>query len=112
MDTIEDKQKLLAIGNQLKKIRLDKGFTQTQLAELSGVSQTAICQIELGQYKIELAMALRLAFTLSCSLDYLLCRNMQYNTLTGQLVAAFEQLDIPRQKMFLAFIQQQLSLEK
>ncbi|WP_433947000.1 helix-turn-helix domain-containing protein [Paenibacillus sp. SN-8-1] len=50
----------------IKKKRLEKGWTQMELAERSGVPQPTICQIEIGNRKypthdtiIKIATALR-----------------------------------------------------
>lgn len=36
------------IGEAIKKMRTDRGFSQKELAEMSGISQNALCNIEKG----------------------------------------------------------------
>ncbi|AZR94578.1 hypothetical protein BBB39_12920 [Bordetella trematum] len=55
----------------LAKMRLQKGLSQTQLADLIGTSQSHIAKIEAGQVRIYLDTANRLAVALSVSLDKL-----------------------------------------
>ncbi|NNH19152.1 helix-turn-helix transcriptional regulator [Bordetella trematum] len=52
-------------------MRLQKGLSQTQLADLIGTSQSHIAKIEAGQVRIYLDTANRLAVALSVSLDKL-----------------------------------------
>lgn len=39
----------MEIGEKLKKLRKDLRYTQEAMAELMGISQTAVSQYELGQ---------------------------------------------------------------
>lgn len=39
----------LAVATNLKRIRSDKGLTQAELAELCGLTQAALSQIEVGK---------------------------------------------------------------
>lgn len=40
------------VGNRIKELRIRAGFTQNKLAEWSGVSQTHLRRVELGQQDI------------------------------------------------------------
>ena len=48
------------LGTEIKKIRLDKGMTQSQLAEKSGVSQGAIAKIEKNMHGLGLNVFMKL----------------------------------------------------
>jgi transcriptional regulator with XRE-family HTH domain len=56
-----DKQQLLDFGNNLKKLRLKKGFSQEYLAEEIGISQTQIGRIEVGLVNTSLSNILAIA---------------------------------------------------
>ena len=56
----------------LKKIRKQKQFTQTQIGELINVSKGQICNIEKGISQISSEQIIKLCKALNCSADYLL----------------------------------------
>lgn len=58
MDTI------LTLKNNLKEIRKEKGLSQTNLAELVGVSRNTISSIETGQFNPTAKLALILCVAL------------------------------------------------
>ena len=53
----------------LQALRLHRGLSQTQLAELLGTSQSHIAKIEAGQVRLYLDTAIRLADALNIGLD-------------------------------------------
>ena len=55
----------LILKNHLKEIRTQKGLSQSQLAELVGVSRNTISSIETGQF----SPTAKLALILSIALD-------------------------------------------
>ncbi len=55
---------LLALKNNLKEIRKEKGYSQTDLAELVGVSRNTISSIETGQFNPTAKLALILCIAL------------------------------------------------
>lgn len=57
---------------RLKSIRIEKGFTQPQLAERVGVSNGMISFWENGVHEPTVAYIIKLAKTLEVSSDYLL----------------------------------------
>jgi transcriptional regulator with XRE-family HTH domain len=60
------------IGERIKRQRLRRGYTQTELAERSGVKQSLISRLEGGTRDNPSADVLRrLATTLGCTTDYL-----------------------------------------
>lgn len=63
MDNVKKK-----IGNNLKKIRLEKGLKQSELAELVGVEDKTISRIEVGGNYPSMDLLVRLAGALNCEL--------------------------------------------
>ena len=49
------------VRNIVQKIRMDKGFTQEELAEKVGVSRQTIIAIEKGNYTPSVMLALKIA---------------------------------------------------
>lgn len=54
----------LVLKNRLKEARIEKNFTQLQLAELVGVSRNTISSIETGQFNPTAKLALILCIAL------------------------------------------------
>ena len=54
----------LVLKNKLKEIRAEKGLSQTQLAEMVGVSRNTISSIETGQFNPTAKLALVLCIAL------------------------------------------------
>lgn len=55
---------LLVFKNYLKEARIQKGFSQQQLADLVGVSRNTISSIETGQFNPTAKLALILCIAL------------------------------------------------
>ena len=55
---------LLILKNRLKEARVEKGLSQSQLAELVGVSRNTISSIETGQFNPTAKLALILCIAL------------------------------------------------
>lgn len=60
------------IGNNLRKVRIEKGLTQVELSEITGVDRSLITKIELGQHMASLKTFLRLVVALDCPIETLL----------------------------------------
>ncbi len=60
-----------AIGERIKTLRKEKGWTQAQLAENSGVEPSHISHIERAATKLSLPTLISLANTLGATLDEL-----------------------------------------
>lgn len=58
---MEDK---LILKNRLKEVRAEKGLSQTQLAEMVGVSRNTISSIETGQFSPTAKLALIICIAL------------------------------------------------
>lgn len=77
-DTIELSNKtevqdmaLQGIGNRIKAIRQDRGFTQKQLAGLLGVTEQAVSKWERETSYPDISMLNGISEVMDCSLDYL-----------------------------------------
>jgi len=65
-----------SIGKRVKKIRLEKGVTQEQLAEAAGVGVTHISHLETGSGTVSLKVFLAIVNYLDCSADEILCKEI------------------------------------
>ena len=59
------------IGENVRRIRMEKGLTQERLAEEAELSLAAIQKVEAGQSGLRLETLIRIALTLGASLDIL-----------------------------------------
>ena len=62
----------MTIGNRLKKIRVEAGMTQQDMANLLGIERTAFSKIETGRVDITLKHLLKIVRKFEISLDWLL----------------------------------------
>ena len=62
------------IGLRLKSLRIDRGYDQKRLSELSTVSVSTIQSYEDGTSVMGMENATKLADALGCSLDRIACR--------------------------------------
>lgn len=62
------------VGLRIKSLRIDKGYDQQRLSELSTVPICTIKSYEDGTSVMGMANATKLADALGCSLDRLTCR--------------------------------------
>jgi transcriptional regulator with XRE-family HTH domain len=60
------------IGERIKKIRKEKGFTQVELAQKTGIAQNYISSYEIGRRKAQYDALANLALALNVSIDSLL----------------------------------------
>ena len=65
------------IGQKIRKYRKKFDFSQEQLAEKVGISVTHMSHIETGQTKVALPTIVKIANTLSVSVDELLCDSLE-----------------------------------
>lgn len=72
--------------NYLRAVRTDRGFSQGELAKLSGVTRQAISSVESNVYLPTTAVALRLASVLHCHVEDLFCLAEDEQMIEGQLV--------------------------
>lgn len=57
------------VQNRVKELRIERGWTQQQLAEAVGVSRQSINSIERNRYIPSLLLALTFARIFACSTD-------------------------------------------
>lgn len=62
----------MSIGENIKYLREQKGFTQAYVAEQVGISQAMMCQIERGTKNPSLQIGKDIADVLNCKIDRLL----------------------------------------
>ncbi|WP_374098987.1 helix-turn-helix domain-containing protein [Pseudomonas aeruginosa] len=67
----EEREFFIALGERITRLRKEHGITQTQLAELLGVSQQTIQAYETGRRRIQVSTLPELARLLSTSLEEL-----------------------------------------
>ena len=62
----------MSVGENILRIRKDKGITQAYLAEQVGISQAMLCQIERGTKNPSLQVGIEIAKMLECKVEDLL----------------------------------------
>ena len=63
---------MVDIGKRIKELRLSRGLTQKQLAELIGLQNTMLSFYEVGDRYPSLEILIKLARTFNVTTDYLL----------------------------------------
>lgn len=71
----------LLIGKRIKEIRMQRGYTQLQLAQDLSCSQKHIGNIERGNSRPSLECLHDISLVLNVSLDYLVSENASYATI-------------------------------
>lgn len=64
----------MSLGENLKNIRLERGFTQKQLASAVDINRVNLAHYESGTKMPSVAILTEIANTLDCSIDRLLDR--------------------------------------
>ena len=72
MTAAEERAFLRALGGCVRVVRLDRGLSQEQLAETSGLSPQFVCQLERGSHGANVVNLLRVAEALRVPLAVLL----------------------------------------
>lgn len=70
--THTEKSFFLALGTRIAQLRKEQGLTQTQLAELLGVSQQTITSFEKGRRRVAVSALTTIARALAVSVEELL----------------------------------------
>jgi transcriptional regulator with XRE-family HTH domain len=65
-------QLLLKIGKRVRNLRTDRGWSQEELADRSGVNRSYMSRVELGKSDVSLSVLHKIARTLGISLAELL----------------------------------------
>lgn len=74
MRTINQEERT-RIGAKIKELRAEKGISQRDLAELSGLSYSNIANIELGRYSVGLDVLSSIATSLDCTIELINKKN-------------------------------------
>jgi len=64
-----DHQELMAFGNTIRSIRLDKGISQESLAELAGIDRSYMGGVERGEHNLALINIKRISDALGVSIS-------------------------------------------
>lgn len=67
---------------KIKELRHEKGLTQSELATLLGVNQTAVGKYERGELEPNIHTLKKLADIFECSIDYLAGREDDFGAIT------------------------------
>ncbi|HRI38410.1 MAG TPA: substrate-binding domain-containing protein, partial [Nitrospira sp.] len=73
-------------SNHLREIRVQKGFSQNELAGRTGITRQAVSAIESNLYLPTTAVALRLASVLGCRVEDLFSLSETENIVEGRLI--------------------------
>ena len=65
----------MSIGENIRRIRLERNITQADLARRVGISQPMIAMIERGTKTVSLPLSKEIADVLGCSINDLLCES-------------------------------------
>ena len=69
-----------AIGKRIKIQRIQREMTQEKLAELTGLSNPHISNVETGSTQVSLKSLIAIANALEITPDVLLCDNIRYGS--------------------------------
>lgn len=65
-------------GQRIRELRIEKGLTQTQLAEKLGLTQKSVSKYELEQLDLSTELVVRISRFFDVSADYLLGMSDDY----------------------------------
>ena len=103
---MKEKQRKAMVARRLAEVRKQKGMNQFELAKAMGCTQGLISKYEAGQANIQLNTLIDICDALGCSLDYLLGREVVYDTsLRGRALKALEVLPGDKQNMVLVMLE-------
>lgn len=96
---------LRAIGNNIKKYRKSKGFTQAQLAEMIDISTIHMSHMETGSVSMSLECLIKICDSLDISPDDLLFGEYKLNSIsaTKQLSRIMDNLTVDERKLIIDF---------
>lgn len=96
---------LRAIGNNIKKYRKIKGFTQPQLAEMIDISTIHMSHMETGSVSMSLECLIKTCDSLDITPDDLLLGEYKLNSIsaTKQLSRIMENLTVDERKLIIDF---------
>jgi transcriptional regulator with XRE-family HTH domain len=91
--TVEEREEIFKIANRIKDVRQQKGLSQEETSQLSGIDQTTISCIETGTIRVTLKTFIALADAFNCSVDALIGREIEDDSLRGRVLTALGQMD-------------------
>jgi len=80
------------LGNAIKKIRKEKGFTQSFLAERCGITQTYLSQIENNSKEPNISTVKKIAKSLDIPMPVLFFLSIDTEDITPEKQEAFEMI--------------------
>ncbi len=111
-DQMKEKQRKSMVARRLAEVRKQKGMNQFELAKAMGCTQGLISKYEAGQANVQLNTLIDICDALGCSLDYLLGREVVYDTsLRGRMLKALEILPESKQRMIVAMLEAAANFE-
>lgn len=96
-----------ALGVRIKEVRLNRGLTQDNLAEMVGCNTSHISNIENSYTKLSLNVLLAIANSLDTSVDYLLCNqvNDTSSALNKEILRVLQNCDDGKKERILKMIE-------
>lgn len=96
---------LRAIGNNIKKYRKSKGFTQAQLAEMIDISTIHMSHMETGSVSMSLECLIKTCDSLDITPDDLLLGEYKLNSISAakQLSRIMDNLTVDERKLIIDF---------
>lgn len=73
--TQDDKQFFRQLGGQIAALRKEQSLTQTQLAELLGLTQQMVASYEVGRRRVPVSLLPQIATTLAVTVEDLIGQN-------------------------------------
>jgi len=61
----------IRIGQRIRELRHKRGMFQSQLAEISGITNVNVSRIEAGKYSAGLDVLAKIASALGCDIDFI-----------------------------------------
>ena len=95
------------LGLRIKELRIKKGLTQDNLAELVGCNTSHISNIENNHTKVSLNVLLSIANTLNTSIDYLLANQYDNSQLAldNEILRAIKDCDNQKKEKIMKIIE-------
>lgn len=78
------------VGRRIALRRLQQGLKQSELAELLGISNNHLCEIERGNHNPSVKLLVRICETLDATPDYFLLGNMLVKQVPQRVAEAME----------------------
>lgn len=95
------------LGLRIKDMRVSRGFTQENLAEMVGCNTSHISNIENNHTKVSLNVLLSIANSLHTSIDYLLSNQYDNSSLAldNEILRAIQNIDNTKKEKLIKMIE-------